>query len=274
MNLYFKSVVVQLRNYSLSLNKKSVFVDKPWTLIDDEGKVQRLIFEYNGQLVISQNGRVQRGSWEYFPVARSILIDRVTDKILLNEAYIDNGVMILKMDGTENKFFVFTNENMVPDLDARRHLSSIRRQRLNICIVKLLDGRTLEVQREDTSSMPIVGDPATFDAIPAEDGKYQKEDKEKYIEVKNGRIYKIITQKTYINPDGKEIVIEQKNSWNILYGDDVYMYGKQIEDGIINFTDSKNLVVRGGKVVRLERKNLITRFMSNSFKKFFGDYYE
>lgn len=274
MNLYLKSLVEQLRNYSLSLNRRSVFIDKPWTLIDDEDKVQRLIFENNGQLVISQNGKVQRGSWEYFPVARSILIDRITDKILLNEAYIDNGVMILKMDGTENKFFVFTNENMVPDLDARKYLSSIRRQRLNIYMVKLLDGRSLEVQRHDISFLPDVGDPVTFDAISAEDGKYQKEDKEKYIEVKNGRIYKIITQKTYINPDGKEIVIEQHNSWKLQNGDNVNMYGKQIEDGTINFSGSKNLVVRGGKVVRLERKNFITRFMSNSFKKFFGDYYE
>lgn len=274
MNLYLKSLVDQLRNYSLSLNKRSVFINKPWTLIDDENEMQRLIFEFNGQLVISKNGRVQRGTWEYFPAAKSILINRITDEILLNEAYIDNGLMILKMDGTVNKFFIFTNENIVPDLNPRRYLNKIRHQKLNILVLNLVDGRTLEIQKEDSSFLPGIGDPATFEAIPADDGRYKVEENEKYIEVRNGRIYKIITERTYKNPQGEEIIIQQQDSWNIKRGDLVFMYGKLVENEIISFSGYKNLFVRNGKVVRLERKNIITRFLSNSFKKFFGTYYE
>jgi hypothetical protein len=50
------------------------------------------------------------------------------------------------------------------------------------------------------------------------------------------------------------------------------MFGKQVENSILNFSRSKNLVVRDGKVVRLERKNPVTRWFSKVWKKTF-DYY-
>lgn len=274
MRLYLKMLVDELRHHSISLKKQSILVNKPWTMIDEENEMQRLIFESNNQLVISKNGQVQMGSWDYYPEAKSILINRVTDRILLNEAFIDKGVMILKMDGTQNRFFVFANENLVPDLDVDRYLKELRHKKLKIFEVKLTDGRILEVQRVDEEYSPKTGDSVTIDATPVKNGKFKSESNQKHYEIKEGRIFKIFTEYSYTNPDGNEIVIEQQNSWKIEFGDNVYMYGKQVKSGKINFSNSKNLIVRDGKVVRVERKNFITRFLSNSFKKFIGTYNE
>ena len=104
MKLHIKNVVKQLKKYSATLEKTSIFIDKPWALIDDEFEMQKLIFKKNKELILSKNGQVQIGKWDYFPEAKSLLIDRGTDKILCNEAYIDNGVMILVLDGVKFNF--------------------------------------------------------------------------------------------------------------------------------------------------------------------------
>jgi hypothetical protein len=274
MKVYLKSIVKQLRNYSLSLEKTSILIDKPWALIDEEFEIQKLIFKKNKELILSKNGKVQEGKWDYFPEAKSLLIDRNKDKILCNEAFIDKGVMILKLDGTENRFFILANENVIPDLDANRYLKKLRYQKLKIFETELNDGRILEVQRKDKYDIPQLGNSVTIDAEPVEDGKYHLAKNKKYYEIKRGRIFKILTETKYVNPDGQEIYIQQQNSWKVRNGDYVYMLGKPVETSLINFTKTKNLIVREGKVVRIERKNTFLRWLSKIWKKKFGHYYE
>jgi hypothetical protein len=269
MNIYLKSIVRQLKNHSATLERTSIFLDKPWALIDDELEMQKLIFKGNKELILSKNGQVQMGKWDYFPEAKSILIDRGNnDRILCNEAFIDKGVMILRKDGTENNFFILANENIVPDLDANRYLKELRFQKLKILETKLVDGRILEVQREfDDWHIPEVGSPVTEEAEPIEDGKYQLEDKRQFFEVKGGRIFKILTEKTYTNPQGQEIVIQQQDNTKITQGDYVFMFGVLVENGIIDFSKSKNLIVKDGIARYLEPKNKLSLWL---FKLWYG----
>lgn len=272
MNIYIKSIVKQLKNYSATLDKTSILIDKPWALIDDEFEMQKLIFKKDKELILSKNGQVQIGKWDYFPEAKSLLIDRKNDKILCNEAFIDKGVMVLRLDGTDSRFFILANENVVPDLDAIRYLKELRYQKLKIAETKLIDGRILEVQRDREWEEPQIGDAVTEEAENIEDGKYQLDKQNQYYEVKKGRIFKILTETKYTNPSGQEIIIQQQNNWKIKHGDYVFMFGKQVENAIIDFTRSKNLVIRDGILIRLERKNKVLRWLSMAWKSYF-DYY-
>jgi hypothetical protein len=276
MILYLKSIVKQLRNYSDTLDKTSILIDKPWALIDGEFEMQKLIFKKDNELILSKNGQVQIGKWEYIPEAKSLLIDRVTDKILCNEAFIDRGVMVLKLDGTDSKFFVFANENIVPDLDANRYLRELRYQKLRIKEAKLIDGKILEVQGYGYASIDI-GNEVTIEAESIEDGKYQLEIidnlQNQYYEVKKGRIYKILTETIYTTPSGQEVTIQQQDNSKVKHGDYVFMYGRPAENAIVDFSKYKNLVVRDGVVIRLERKNKVMKWISKSWKSFIG-YYE
>jgi hypothetical protein len=273
MKIYLKSIVKQLKNYSATLDKTSILIDKPWALIDDEFEMQKLIFKKDKELILSKNGQVQIGKWDYFPEAKSLLIDRNTDKILCNEAFIDKGVMVLRLDGTDSRFFILANENVVPDLNANRYLKKLRYQKLKIAETKLIDGRILEVQRENEWQQPQIGNPVTEEAETIEDGKYQLAKQNQYFEIKKGRIFKILTETKYSNPSGQEIIIQQQDNWKIKHGDYVFMFGKQVDNAIIDFSKSKNLVVRDGIVIRLERKNKIMRWFSKTWKNFLG-YYE
>lgn len=273
MKIYLKSIVKQLRNYSATLDKTSILIDKPWALIDEEFEMQKLIFKKDKELILSKNGQVQIGKWDYFPEAKSLLIDMNSDKILCNEAFIDKGVMVLRLDGTDSRFFILANENVVPDLDANRYLKELRYQKLKIAETKLIDGRILEVQREEKWQEPQIGNPVTQEAEPIEDGKYQLAKQNKYFEVKKGRIFKILTETKYTNPSGQEISIQQQDNLKIKKGDYVFMIGRQVDNEIIDFSKTKNLVVRDGIVIRLEHKNKVMRWFSKTWKNFWG-YYE
>jgi hypothetical protein len=273
MNLYLKSIVNQLRNYSATLDKTSILIDKPWALIDEEFEMQKLIFKKDKELILSKNGQVQIGKWDYFPEAKSLLIERNSDKILCNEAFIDKGVMVLRLDGTDSRFFILANENVVPDLDANRYLKELRYQKLKIAETNLIDGKILEVQREDGWHQPRIGNPVTVEAETIEDGKYQLAKQNQYFEIKKGRIFKILTETKYTNPSGQEISIQQQDNWKIKYGDYVFMLGRQVDYAIIDFSKTKNLVVRNGIVIRLERKNRAIRWLSKTWESFWG-YYE
>ena len=76
MKLFINNIVEQLINYSSTLNDTSILIDKPWALLDDKLEVQKLIFKKNKELILSKNGQVQIGKWDYFPNAKSLLIDR------------------------------------------------------------------------------------------------------------------------------------------------------------------------------------------------------
>jgi hypothetical protein len=273
MKIYLKSIVNQLRNFSSSLDKTSILIDKPWALIDDEFEMQKLIFKKDKELILSKNGQVQIGKWDYFPEAKSLLIDRNTDKILCNEAFIDKGVLVLRLDGTDNRFFVLANENIVPDLDANRYLKELRFQKLKIEEIKLVNGRILEVQRANDWQPPLIGNRVTENAEPVEDGYYQLEKQNKFYEIRRGHIFKILTETRYTDPNGQEIIIKQQDNSKIKYGDIVYIFGEKVENGIIDFTESKVIVVREGIIIRLERKNKLMRLLSKTWKRFWS-YYE
>jgi hypothetical protein len=261
MELYLKSVISQLKNYSLSLDKTSILVNKPWTLIDEDFEIQKIIFKKNKELILSKNGKVEEGKWDYFPEAKSLLIDRKTDKILCNEAFIDKGVLILKLDGTENKFFTLANENIIPDLNVNRYLKELRYQKLKIIEVKINDGRILEVQKtENYQTEPEWGNIVTINASVIKDGKYQLTDNQKYYEIKKGRIFKILIEKKYVNSDGDEIFIQQQDSWKVKKGDYIYVTGQFEKTSLINFTKRKNLIVQDNKVIRIESKNSIVKW--------------
>lgn len=271
MKEYLKSIVNQLKNYSDTLDRTSILIDKPWALIDEEFEMQKLIFKKDKQLILSKNGQVQIGKWDYLPQAKSLLIDRNTDKILCNEAFIDEGVMILKLDGTTDRFFILANENMIPDLNAMEYLKKLKNQKLFIEEKILYDGRILEIHRLNGFHLNI-GETVTIDSENVEDGMYQLNTKKHFYDIKGGKIKKIITETKYTNPDDQEIIIQQQLNWDISYGDCVFMYGKQLDSAIINFNKHQNLIVRDGKVVRLERKNPVARAISKFFKKVFMVY--
>ena len=133
MKQYLQNLLPRLQEFSKSLDKKELFVDKPWVLIDEEGNYHKYIFERNGNLIMSFQGQVTQGSWRYIAASNALLVKRRVDEILLKNAFVDNGIMLLKMDDYSNSGpMIFANETVIPDLDIQKYLTNILIQKLHL----------------------------------------------------------------------------------------------------------------------------------------------
>ena len=77
---YIRAILPNIQAFSSSLNKKAVFLNHPWCVINEDGVNEKLIFQKDGTLIMSQGGDVKTGKWEYLSNANSLLIYRGVDK--------------------------------------------------------------------------------------------------------------------------------------------------------------------------------------------------
>ena len=136
------------------------------------------------------------GKWDYFPEAKSLLIDRGFDKILCNKTYIDDSILVLKMDGKKDDFFVLANENNIPDLDAYAYLRRLYYDKYGIQNTPLSDNRNIQIKPnyQNTSGS---GSSVTIDDSNAPDGEYITKDGTQKLLVQNNKIIDIKYLKKY-----------------------------------------------------------------------------
>lgn len=277
INYFIKSLAAS----TASLKKKSILIDKPWALIDDDGEVQKLIFKRNHGLILSKNGVVIEGSWEYYPEAKALLINRVKDKLLLKEQFIDNNVLILKKDGTNNEFFTLANENTITDYDVPKYLNSLKCTRLKIQEVSLLNGKLIQIHGgidvgvlRSYAGLPVELIDNRFNTYEPTDSSYLSKDKEYTLYINNGKI--IDVKKNIIKEfkngqtieieDGCEISIYKNINKRIsinglpvkdtqLIDNENFMY-KIKESKILKILFVKDYVLKNGDKIRVEQQNV------------------
>lgn len=169
---YLKKITV----HSESLSRTEKYINKPWVHVDSDGNYHKYIFNPDGDLFMSLNGKVEIGKWKYLTEANLIFIDRLTDKIRLKQSFFDESVMILKIDGTTEDLFILANENIIPDLDVAKYLSTLNFEIKKIDNsafhnVKLINGDDLRINRDDLNHTKVGMSVLLFDKN-APDGDY------------------------------------------------------------------------------------------------------
>jgi len=244
-----------LATKTLSLKKKGILINTPWAMVDSDGEIQKLIFKSNNELIMAKNGKVKEGKWEYFPEAMALLIDRVEDKLLLKEQFIDENVLILKVDGTNNNYFALANENTIADYNILAYLNSLRCKIFGIKEVEMLSGKC--VQFIDCGEIDLYKEPERFVGLKIETiddslipyvlktGNYMTNDKRRTFYVDNGYVSSVTKNSTIYLINGGEMQIENGytyQSGNIHYNINkiVKINGKEVEDSRI--LDNRNYV--------------------------------
>ena len=229
MKIYLQNLVKDLVLFSQSLDKQSIIINKPWALIDSDLGIQKLIFEKNNNLILSRDGQVQDGQWRYLAEAKCLIIDRGHDKILCNEIYIDESILVLKNDGVNGNFIILANENKIPDLDAYGYLQKLYQKKYGVLVLPLIDDKSLYIKPEIGSEV-LIGSSAKLDNKNTPDGVYiTKNGKCKYI-VKNNKIESIIYFKTYLLDDNRLLTVEQLDENIIDIGSKVTINGEDAND--------------------------------------------
>ena len=109
MLYYLLDIVPKIQAYSKKLDEKSLLTNQHWVSVSDiENSKTVFIFRPNEQLLISDNGKIERGKWEYID-SNSIVIDRQFESFLFKHGFLDESVLALKVDGTDT-YALFINE--------------------------------------------------------------------------------------------------------------------------------------------------------------------
>ncbi len=247
MKDYLLSLLPRLKQYSKDLDRKEVFVDIPWVFIDENQRQQKYIFRRNGELILSLNGDVTIGKWEYISSAKSLLIDRLVDRILLNQNFVDEAVMVLRKDGKKDDNLFLANEILLPDLDVVKYLKSLYYRENRIGVALLKTGETLEVNNFFGS---IENNIVTIEGEPVKNGVLELANFEKKFVIEGSRIRRILVKEWY-ETNLCNILIEHTEDKSPSIGDFVYINEKDYaSDGKYKLGFMKYINVENGRIVK------------------------
>lgn len=105
----------RFRRYSQELDTmaeiRKCLCGKAWQVFNNSGDKEVYIFQEDGSLIISINGNITRGSWQYLSVYNSIAISASNQEYMVHPAFLDNILFALQVDGTENYAFLIDEKN-------------------------------------------------------------------------------------------------------------------------------------------------------------------
>lgn len=110
MKTYFADIIPKIKRFSEKLDNITLLTNQHWVVIDElQNSKYVYIFRDNSQLLISQNGKIEKCKWEYLG-NNSLLIERKNDSFLFRHGFFDSNILALKVDGSEEYVFL-VNEN-------------------------------------------------------------------------------------------------------------------------------------------------------------------
>lgn len=110
MKTFILDLIPKIQRYSKKLDNITVLTNKHWVLLNEETQKTVYIFrELNNQLLISINGKIEKANWEYLG-NNSLLIDHTRGSYLFKHGFIDDSILALKIDGSD-EYALLINEH-------------------------------------------------------------------------------------------------------------------------------------------------------------------
>ncbi len=110
MKTFISDIIPKIQKFSHKLDDLTLLTNHHWVVVDEIKKIKNVyIFRKNNELLISTNGEVDKGKWEYLG-NNSLLIDKNEKSYLFKHGFFDENVLALKIDGKEEYAFLI-NEN-------------------------------------------------------------------------------------------------------------------------------------------------------------------
>jgi hypothetical protein len=109
MKTFIAEIIPKIQRFSQKLEDLAKLTNHHWVSIGDIAEEKRVfIFRVNNQLLISVNGIVEKGTWDYIG-NQSLLIETKNENYLMKQGFLDEDVFALKLDNTD-KYTFFVNE--------------------------------------------------------------------------------------------------------------------------------------------------------------------
>lgn len=112
---YIQQLLPRLREFSSQLDKKELFVDKLFTLLQPNNEVHQYTFNRDGKLILAVNGKAIEGSWQLLATGQLLINRGNNDIITLDFDFLHPDVMIMKLGGTVDNPFIIYCKAKIPD---------------------------------------------------------------------------------------------------------------------------------------------------------------
>lgn len=123
MRTYISDIIPRIQKFSQKLDNLTLLTNQHWVVIDDIDRTKNVyIFRQNNELIISQNGKVEKAKWEYLG-HNSLLIDRKDESYLFKHGFFDENILALKIDSKDEYAFL-VNETKF-DIELNSSLSVV-----------------------------------------------------------------------------------------------------------------------------------------------------
>ncbi len=106
MRTYLLNLPDRFRRFDEQLDVKALLCNKSWQVFNDSGVKEIYIFQEDGSLIISLNGKVNRAAWQYIPANRSLVINSDNESYMLRPFFQDENLFTLQLDGTREYSFL------------------------------------------------------------------------------------------------------------------------------------------------------------------------
>ena len=112
MKTFILDIIPKIQKFSKKLDNLSVLTNKHWIYLNEESesKITYIFREKENQLLISENGIIEKANWEYLG-NNSLLIDTKNGSFLYKHGFIDDKILALKIDGKE-EYAILINEEI------------------------------------------------------------------------------------------------------------------------------------------------------------------
>lgn len=118
MKTYISDIIPKIQRYSHKLDNLTMLTNQHWVVIDEiENSKNVYIFRQNNELLISQNGKVDKAKWEYLG-HNSLLIDRKDESYLFKHGFFDENILALKIDSKDEYAFLVNETNFDKELNS------------------------------------------------------------------------------------------------------------------------------------------------------------
>lgn len=111
MKTFLFNAINKYKRFSESLEVKEAICNKSWNVFNDSGEKELYIFQEDGTLYITLNGKVSHGTWKYIPANKSIIISASEQSYMVHAAFMDSVIFALQVDGTEQCAFLIDEQN-------------------------------------------------------------------------------------------------------------------------------------------------------------------
>ena len=106
MKTFILDTFNKYKRLSKELDAKTILCNKSWQVFNNSGEKEIYIFQEDGSLIISTNGKAIIAKWSFITANDTVLISHNGSSYLMKPFFNDDNLFVLQLDGTNEYSFL------------------------------------------------------------------------------------------------------------------------------------------------------------------------